>query len=270
VKVLGLTSNITIPAQAIAKVNSLQYNPCVLALSGPITFHDSAVTVDAPTCGLASNSTGVMTYMPPVTDPFVSLDTALNALNTSLWKACSGLTAYSASKPCYNSGGGTITTSGVCFFSGPSLSGHNSLATASGVQATIILLPGTSLRMVGGTSISIAAQSSVPTSELPTGLQSVASLLSDVAFYDTESGTPKINGNPTITFEGVFYAPNMNLTFKGHPTMNPVNNLVGGSKDLSCYELFAASVEFIGSPTFVDSGCSPSIEPVSQVVTLVQ
>jgi Flp pilus assembly protein TadG len=288
--------NVTIQARAVASVVTPANPPCVLALTGSITFHDSAVTVNAPNCGFASNAPGVgfdfngnpsrvnvasltttgscsgsstycskvLTYAPPVINPFSALDTAMNALNTSAWGNCSSLTPYTASNPCKNSGGGTITTNGVYFFSGLSLNGQNSLSTATNVQATIILLPGSSLRMVGGTSIDITAQSTVLTSQLPPGLQSVASLLSDVAFYDTESGTPKINGNPNITFGGVFYVPNMDLSFKGHPSITPTNTVN------NCSELIAASIEFVGSPTYSNTGCASSVVPRSQYVALVQ
>jgi Flp pilus assembly protein TadG len=302
--VLGL-STVNIGAQAIAKVNSLPTPPWVLALSGPIRFQGNP-NINAPNCGIASNDpannaldftggvsnfnvgsisavggctppsdshcSGALTYMPPVTDPFVPLDTAMTSPSNLTLSKCKGsaLVPYTTGTPCANdtvniNAATTISTSGVYFFSGNlSFNGNGSLTTGPGVTATIILLPGASLSMVGGSSITITAQASVPTSELPSQLQSNASLLSDMAIYDTESGTPKINGNPAITVDGVFYAPNMNLSFKGHPTINPVNTVN------NCSELIAASIELVGSPQFKDSGCSPSVVPQSYYVSLVQ
>lgn len=292
-KLLGV-STVTIGATAVAKVDRPQH-ACVLALSGAISFHDSAVTVNAPTCGFGSNATGtgfdfnanptvnvasmstsgtcsgsssycnsVSTLAPATPNPFTALDTAISALDTSTWKSCGGLTPYTAANPCLNSGSGQITVSGVYFFSSLSLNGNKSLSTAAGVTATVILLPSASLRMVGGSSITITAQSSVPASQLPTQLQSVAGLLSDMAFYDTESGTPKINGNPTISVDGIIYMPNVDLTFKGHPNLNLTNSVN------HCAEIVAASIELIGSPHLDISGCPASVVPTTQLVKLVQ
>ena len=111
-RVLGMTS-VTIPATAVAKLQSLAAPACVLALTGSISFQGSP-NINAPNCGMASNSkaanainftgggmtmnlgslatvggcTGAasfcnkaLTYMPaPTADPFSALDTALTAL----------------------------------------------------------------------------------------------------------------------------------------------------------------------------------------------
>ena len=110
--VLGFTT-VTIPATAVASVKQPTHLPCVLATSGPITFQDAAVTINAPNCGLASNATptgfnfktglntapvvgsmstaggcsgaaslcgNVSTYSPVVIDPFSALTTAINGL----------------------------------------------------------------------------------------------------------------------------------------------------------------------------------------------
>src|SRR4029077_16256021 len=100
-KVLGL-STVNIGAQAVAQVQVLAKPPCVLALTGSISFQGSP-NINAPNCGMASNDkdpnalnftgggmsinlgslsaaggcTGTasfcknaLTYMPPVTNPF--------------------------------------------------------------------------------------------------------------------------------------------------------------------------------------------------------
>lgn len=312
-RILGL-STVNIGATATAQVVQLA-KPCVLALSGAISFHDSAVNVQTPNCGLASNSTTtgfnfqanpsvanigsmstsggcsgnaldckkVLTYAPPAPDPFSALDTAMTKPSLLTLPSCGKnkpLTPYTAGSQCANDGStiGAIKTSGVYFFSDLNLKGTSAtLITCdavnhsnplcggvTGVSATIILLPGASLWMTGGSVLSITAQSTVSSSQLPSRLQSVASSLSDVAFYDTESGTPKINGNPTISFGGVFYAPNMDLSFSGHPSITPLGTVS------NCAELFAASVELVGSPLFANSGCASSVVPQSQYVRLVQ
>jgi hypothetical protein len=297
-KVLGFSA-VTINATATAQVKKLA-TPCVLALTGAISFNDSAVNVQAPGCGLASNSTTtgfdfkahptvnvgslstsgtcsgdtttcnkVLTYAPPVPNPLAALVTAMTTPSNLTLTSCgknAPLTPYTAATPCANDGStvGTITTSGVYFFSDLNLNGNKQLITGTGVSATIIMLPGASLRMSGGSILSITAQATVNPSQLPSRLQSLASKLSDVAFYDTESGTPKIAGNPTIAFGGVLYLPNMDLSFNGHPTITPLNTISG------CAELFAASIDFVGSPSFSNSGCSADVVPVSQYVRLVQ
>jgi Flp pilus assembly protein TadG len=293
--ILGLTT-VNIPAQAIAQVQQFA-TPCVLALAGPISFQDSAVTLNAPNCGVASNATpngfdfkanptvkagslstsggcsgsatycgSVQTFAAPVTDPFSVLNTAMNTPSALTLPKCggSGLTAYTASTPCANNNfsankATAIPASGVYFFSGTlKLTGTGSITTSGGIKATIILLPGASLSMVGGTSITITGQPSVPTTELPARLQSDANLLADMAIYDTESGTPKINGGASITGNGVLYFPNATLDFQGNPTAT------------TCQELIAASIEFSGTPNFNNTGCPNQIIPKRQVVALVQ
>src|SRR6266851_2818126 len=122
-QVLGL-STVNIGATAVATVNSVQFPPCVLTLTGSISFQGSP-NINAPNCGMASNDpakdaldftgggmsmnlgslstvggcTGAasfcntaLTYMPaPITNPFSALDGALTTLcgsNPSLPATC--------------------------------------------------------------------------------------------------------------------------------------------------------------------------------------
>jgi hypothetical protein len=296
--VLGFT-NVTIPATAVASVKQPTHLPCVLAKSGAITFQDASVTINAPNCGLASNGTptgfdfktglnhapvvgsmttaggcsgsaslcgSVSTYNPQVIDPFSALNTAMTGLTIS--KSCGSLTPYTSSNPCYNTLSGSsssasniINTSGVYFFSGLKLTGTGTLSTATGISATIILLPNTSLSITGTNSINITAPTTQPpASWLPSQLQSVASYLTDMAFYDTET-SPKIGGNSTMGGSGVFYLPNANpLNWQGTSTGNVS----------TCTEVIAASINFAGTPNFDNSGCPTSILLTSQIVELVQ
>src|SRR6516162_2248607 len=57
-RILGL-STVNIGAQAVASVKTPNILPCALALSGPVTFQDAAVQVNAPNCAIASNGTPI-------------------------------------------------------------------------------------------------------------------------------------------------------------------------------------------------------------------
>lgn len=164
-KVLGL-STVTIGATAIAKVVQPAKLPCALALSGPITFQDAAVQVNAPNCGIASNGTpigidfkvapkqlnvgslstaggctgslcgSVSTFAAPVINPFTALTGAITGLTLP---KCSGSTLKPyATGSCANdnitiNSATSITDSGVYFFSGGlSLGGNGSLRTCTG------------------------------------------------------------------------------------------------------------------------------------------
>ena len=291
----GTTKSVMIKAQAVASVQIPKMLPCVLASSGPVTFQDAAVQVNAPNCGIASNGTpigidfkvapkqlnvgslstaggcsgslcgSVLTYAPPVIDPFSALTSAMTGLTMPTCSPKTTLKSY-ASGNCANDPGNInsnlqISSSGVYFFSGIKLAGGGSITTAQGVSATIILLPGTSLSMTGNSSINITAPTTAPSaSALPGQLSSVASLLADMAIFDTET-SPKIGGTSTMSGSGVFYLPNANpLNFQGNPT----------SSVSTCTEVIAASIQFSGTPNFDNSGCSSSIIPKSQLVVLVQ
>jgi hypothetical protein len=298
----GTSKSVTIRAQAIAAVENPKKLPCVLAASGPITFQDAAVKVTAPNCGIASNGTPiginfkvapnqapivgslstagscsgsycdsvsprVITYAPPVKDPFSALTSAINGLTLP---KCSGSTLQPyATGLCANdnqtiNSATTLTVSGVYFFSGGlSLGGNGSLTTGPGVSATIIVIPvpgskQPSLKMAGGSSLNITAPTTAP-SAVPSALSSVANLLANMAIFDPET-SPQTTGTSTFGGSGVFYLPNANpLNYQG--TSNAVVS--------TCTELIAASIQLSGSPSFDNSGCSTSIIPKSQFVALV-
>jgi len=139
------------------------------------------------------------------------------------------------------------------------MGGNGSLTTAPGVSATIILVPGASLTMAGGSSFNITAPTAAP-SALPSQLQSVSSFLANMAIFDTET-SPKITGGATMGGTGVFYLPNANpLNYQGSST----------SSGSTCTEVIAASINFQGTPNFDNSGCPDNIKLKSQVVVLVQ
>ena len=317
--ILGL-STVNIGAQAVASVVTPANVPCVLAAAGPVTFQDAAVQVNAPNCGIASNGTPigidfkvapkqlnvgslstsggcsgslcgsvsppVITYAPPVIDPFSGLKSAITSLSNVTWPPCSGLTPYTASNPCVNklpssqqSRSNAITQSGVYFFSDLTLTGGGNLFTCTvgnpdpgcsgvtqNVSATIILLPNpnpskSALSMTGNSFLNITAPTTAPSaSALPSQLGSVANLLANMAIFDFET-SPKIGGTSTMSGSGVFYLPNANpLNYQGNST----------SSISTCTEVIAASIKFSGTPNFDNSGCSDNIKLKSQVVILVQ
>jgi len=301
---------VTIGAQAIAQVSNLA-NPCVLALTGSISFQGSP-NINAPNCGMASNGTGqnaidftggvhdfnvgslstaggcsgtasqcgtALTHMPPTTNPYAALDTAIAGLSLP---NCSGggggsLTAYTAATPCKNNnvtlnGNTPITATGGVYF----ISGQlrlNGTSTSIVGDALLIMLPGSSLSMRGGTTINLSGPSSISASQLPPSLRPYAStsaggngLLDNMVIYDAETKPPAaggsssmtFGGNSNITLQGTIYAPNVAITFQGNPTIR------------SCGEIVAASIAFNGNATFTNTGCSSASKPSSIYVSLVR
>jgi Flp pilus assembly protein TadG len=289
------TGNVTISAKAVALVKKLS-NPCALALTGSITFHDNGIGLNAPSCGLVSDSTAAnaidvnnqqtglnvgslsasggctgdvtvcqasLSYEPAVPDPLAALNTAINGLTLP---NCTGTApqAYTAASKCANKNFSTNTpvslASGTYFFSGNlKLTGNGALNTVTGGATTIILLPGASLSMTGTSTLSLIAQTTVPTSQLPVALQPYAGLLGGVSLFDPETGSPTITGNNTNTAYGIMYLPNAAVTFAGNSSVTT-----------SCMEIIAASIEFSGASNLVNSGCPAAIIPVAQIVQLVQ
>ena len=230
---------------------------------GSITTHLSCTGVLS-----LCESLNVKTYQGKITDQFAALTTAINGLTLT---ACNpngppyqpyatGLCAYDSQN--INSQT-SLTQSGVYFFSGGlSLGGNGSLATATGVSATIIVLPvsgnKTSLKMAGGATFNITAPTTAP-SALPSQLASVAKLLKNMALFDPET-SPQTTGTSTMSGSGVFYLPNATFKFQGTST----------GQVSTCTEVIAASIQLAGTPNFNNSGCDPSILLVSQIVKLVQ
>ena len=220
----------------------------------------------------------MLTYTPPVSDPFSALDTGMVTLcgaNPSLPTRCSlppcsgsGLVAYTAATKCTNDSftlkGNTADalTAGVYFISGTlSLKGGSSI---TGTGVTFILLPGATIDTKGGGTITISAPTTAPTTaQLPPALQSDAGLLQYMGVYDASATAVTFGGNSNINISGNIYAPTAALTFQGNPTIS-----VGGGK--SCGELIAASIALNGNATLDDSGCPTTVQPTSQIVALVQ
>jgi hypothetical protein len=279
----------TLPC-ALAEAGSITFQDAAIQVNAPNCALASNVTPSNPvginfkvapkTLNVGSISTSgscsgslcgsVSTYAPPVIDPFSTLISAMTSPSTLTLPPCPGKTfasiPYATGKCAYNgitiNSATSITASGVYFFSGTlQLGGSGSLATAAGVSATIILLPGANLKLTGSNSFNITAPTSAPSaSDLPSQLGSVASLLTDMAIFDVEA-SPKIGGTSTMAGSGVFYLPNANpLNYQGNST----------SASSTCTEVIAASIQFSGTPNFDNSGCPSSILLKSQLVALVQ
>jgi len=290
-------TNLTIGSTAIAQVRTLPTHPCILALTGSISFQGSP-NINAAGCGMASNDTAnnaidftgggmtinaqlsaaggctgttaqcgtALTHMPPVTNPFSTLDTATISIPTNCPNGV--LTAYTVATHCKNDNltlnGNTdiALTGGVYFISGQlKLNGNTSISGT----ATFILLPGATFKMNGTGTINIAANASVSTTQLPTALQPYANLLANMALYDQSNSAVTFGGNSNIDFKGGMYLPNAAVTFQGNPTIN------GGTCG---NQLIAKSLAFNGNPTlnfdFKNAGCPDAITPDSQYVALVQ
>jgi len=302
VAVLGSLSTVSIGARAIAQVHSFA-SPCVLALTGSISFQGSPNIV-APNCGMASNSTAqnalnftgggmtmnlgslsaaggctghatfcnpALTNMPPVSNPFSALD-SLTLPNLSNCSSSSSLTPYSASTPCKNNnvtlndpGNTQITlTSGVYFISGTlQVKGNNPYVG----NALFILLPGATFDMKGSGSFNVTGIPSVQTTQLPAVLQPNA--------HPTCEATNKcLLDNMAIYDRGsdaIKIGGNSNLTFNGTMYLPSASVTFQGNPTVNaCGELIAASVAFNGNATFNNTGCSSPTKPNSVYVSLVK
>jgi hypothetical protein len=224
--------------------------------------------------------------MPPVTNPFSTLDGALTTMcgaNPTLPATCglqttgpcnaSVLVAYTAANPCTNNNlhitsNSTENLNGVYF-----ISGTLKITGTPTIQGTaiFILLPGATINNQGNAIINISAPTTAPSaSSLPAPLRSDASLLTGMAMF--AAPVPAVDaptalqfgGNTNINLKGNIYAPTAAVTFQGNPTLN----LGSGG----CGELVAYSVQFNGNATLDDSGCSAAgiPTPSAQYVQLVQ
>ncbi|WP_162240919.1 TadE/TadG family type IV pilus assembly protein [Bradyrhizobium tropiciagri] len=308
-RVLGMTT-INVAATAIAQVDTgLAQPPCVLAVTGSVTFQGSA-TVSSPTCGISSNSnasnaigfignsgisvnapsytvggcsqtggsqcTGVKTYQQPIPDPLSAVNTAISALKTADFpnKQCKTQpTSYETVKTgsCYN---GSVTLSGNVTLSGTYY--FNGDVTISGASttvtgtATLIIFGNGTLTINGGPTIQLTAMAA-PSG--PSTLSSVLSKMAKLLIYDGEN--PKnnqdvsIGGSSTSYFNGIVYVPNAKLTYSG--------NSSSSAPAAGCYEVIAYAVKFQGNTKLDNSQCPNSTtspgagaEPNVQTVHLVQ
>jgi hypothetical protein len=281
-RVLLGSSTINIPAQATAVVDTLPTPPCILALTGSVSFQGSP-TVNSQTCGIASNSTAsnainftgnggtinapsftaggcsatggnqcsktgsnkVSTHGAPVPNPLSGLDSAMSSLTTSNFSGdqCTSLTAYTTATPCYNAGQSLNgSLSGTYFFNGPVTIKAN--ATISGT-ANLILFGNATLTVSGNPSIQLTA---LKNPQVPSVLSSVQSLMTDLLVYDPEPYSKQgvnITGDSSSYFNGIVYVPNSPVQYGG-------NSSVTSS---SCFVVVAYAITFFGNTNLDDSKC---------------
>jgi hypothetical protein len=219
--------------------------------------------------GTTAQCAPVVTNGLPVTDPLAALETAMAGFTLP---ACTGsaLVAYgsTATTQCKNNnliltGGGTITLTGTYFVSGVlSVRGGTTINSGAG-GATIVMLPGSSFDMRGGSTMNITGPTTAPTL-LPAAFTSpacptCASLFKNLSLFDAALTPVALGGTSGLNFSGNLYLPVADVTFQGNPSVS------------ACGELIAASISFNGNATFTNSGCTSNGIPVptSQVVQLV-
>jgi hypothetical protein len=303
--VLGF-STINITSQAIAQVK-LSANPCVLSLTGSISFQGSP-NINAPNCGMASNDTAqnalnftgggmtinlgslsaaggctgaasfcstALTYTPPTTNPFSALDGAL----TTLCGANPTLPATCGLPNCNNTGSTLVpyTATTRCTNNGFSVTGNKPDPLVAGVY----FISGT-LKMTGTTSISgtgvtfiLLPGATIDTKgggtitiTAPTTAPSTSSL---PAALQSEAGLFQSMAIYDASATAVQFGGNSNINLSGNiyaPTASVT--FQGNPTVSSCGELIAASVSFNGNATFNNTGCSTATKPDSQYVQLVQ
>lgn len=260
-RVLGLTT-VTIPATAVAMVKSVLYPPCVLALTGSISFQGSP-NINAPNCGMASNSTaanainftgGGMTmnlgslstvggctgaasfcdkalkYLPtPTANPFSFLDGALTTLcgaNPTLPAKCGLPTCASLNIPNAPKLVAYTATS-KCTNDNISTTGNSNLNLASGVS--VYFISGT-LTLKGGSSITCNSP------------------CTGVTFILLPGATIDTKGGGTLTLKGPATAPSTSSL----PTA--LQSYASLFQYMSMYDASATAVQFGGTSNITLTG----------------
>jgi Flp pilus assembly protein TadG len=280
-KVLGL-STVNIGAMAVATVQSLTAPPCVLSLTGSISFQGSP-NINAPNCGMASNDkdkdainftgggmsmnlgslstvggcTGAasfcntaLTYMPaPTTNPFSALDGALTTLcgaNPTLPAKC-GLTP-----PCDNKGGTELvpyTAATKCTNDGFKSKGNTVVTGPGGVlplPAGVYFLSG-KLTLTGGSSITGTGVTFIllPGAEIDTKGGGTLTL-SGPSTAPSASSLPAALQSSADLFQymAIYYASATDVTFGGTSNITLTGNIYAPK----------AAVTFQGDPTIAVGG----------------
>jgi hypothetical protein len=256
-KILGL-STVTIGTHAIALVNTLPKAPCVLSLTGSISFQGSP-NINAGGCGLASNDTAnnainftgggmtlspgiqlsaaggctgsatfcgsALTYQVPITNPFANLNSDLTTLcgaNPTLPTTC-GLSTNGA---CNSSSLVAYTTAAPCTNNSFKTTGNTAITLNPGVY----FISGT-LTLTGGSSI--------------TG--------SGVTFVLLPGATIDTKGGGTLTIRGPTSAPatsSLPAAFQSDASL---------FKYMALYDASSSAVQFGGT-----ASAFLAFQPVSQ------
>src|SRR5262249_10443799 len=146
---------------------------------------------------------------------------------------------------------------GVYFFADGQINiqGNTTIQNPPGKAATLILLPpkfvnssdpGASLNITGTPSIQLTAQSTVASTQVPSALSSVQSLMTDLLIYDpetTKNQTPvKVSGDSNSYFNGLVYVPNSPVTYGGNSSVSSPG----------CFMVIAYAVKFSGNTNLDD------------------
>ena len=284
-KVLGL-STVNIGAQAIAQVNSLPKPPCVLALTGSISFQGSP-NINAPNCGMASNDpaknaldftgggmsinlgslsaaggcTGAasfcntaLTYRSPVTNPFSALDGALTTLcgaNPSLPATC-GLSTTGSCKP--GSSPVAYTAATPCANNGITTKGNSAVTLPPGVyfiSGTLTLKGGSSLT---GTGVTIVL---LPGATIDTKGGGTLTITAPLTAPSTSSLPAALQPDAGLfQYMSIYDASATAVQFGGNSNINLSGNMYAPT----------ASVTFQGNPTITLGGGNSCGELIAESV----
>lgn len=295
--VLGATSPVNIPAQAIAlvqnpsKVCGLALGPDpngggALKIGGNVTnngtgcplMSDASVqfastpsftgsgwgvygaTGCSPSSACADPHVTHNYFMPPAMDPLLGLQTASFNTRTS-----------PSTKPC----GGNVTNGQTCSLNPNSASGvYSDLKVNSGgtvnfasgtyffYNATItfggtVSGTGVTLILLGNSSLTING-GNVNLSAPTTN--TFSSALNGVLIDDQTTANVNIGGNGVIKLAGAMYFPKADVSFGG--TTQPTNT--------TCSEVIAKTLTMTGTPYLSTDACVPATVAYTQVVALVQ
>jgi hypothetical protein len=293
-KVLGFPT-VNIRATAITQVDAEPKPPCVLALTGSISFQGSP-TLSSPTCGVASNSTApnafdytgngginvnapsfsaggcsqtggnqcdsVTQHAAPVPNPLSGLDSAMSSLTTSSFSSgkCNNPqpTAYGTTTHCYNGGNQTLSgnLSGTYFFNG-----NVSIGNVTGTATLVLFGNAASLgKTTGSPSIQLTAQTNP---QVPPALSSVSNLMKDLLIYDPERWSKKgvdISGDSSSYLNGTVYVPNAPVTYGGNSSVSTPG----------CFQVIAYAVTFSGNTKLDNSKCISDQAPGTLQVNYVR
>jgi hypothetical protein len=302
--VLGLKT-VNIGAQAIAKVQVLA-TPCVLALRGSVSFQGSP-TVNAPNCGIASNSTSsnaidftgnnginvsnvgsisgeggcaqtggsqcssVISYAPPVPNPLSGLDAAMALLNPSKFSGnCGGSqpTAYDTTRAPLSAH--TCVNNGFTFGNSTyNLNGTYFFSGTLKIQGNATITGTATLILLPGATLTITGNPSIQLTALTTvATTQVPSVLSAVVGLMSDL----LIYDPESTSNGVKITGNSTSYFRGivYVPNSAVTYQGSTTQTTGCTEVIAAAVTLSGNSTLDNSACPTILKPQSQYVALVQ
>jgi hypothetical protein len=295
---------------AVATVQSLQKPPCVLTLTGSISFQGSP-NINAPNCGMASNDkakdainftgggmsmnlgslstvggcTGAasfcntaLTYMPaPTTNPFSALDGALTTLcgaNPTLPAKCGLPSCTPANVLTPYTAAKPCTNDGLHITS-------NTPVTLSGVYFISGTLKITGTPVISGTATFILLPGATINNQ---GNATIT--ITGPSIAPSASSLPSALQSSAALFQymAMYDASAAPVQFGGNTNINLTGNIYAPNAAVTfqgnptiavggaggCGQLIAASIAFNGNATFDTTGCPAATKPKSQYVQLVQ